>query len=159
EDVEQIRDAATRASDLTQQLLAFARRETLAPQILDLNDPLWEIRDLIGRLCGETIRIDFDFGDDLPSARLDRSRLEQVVMNLAANARDAMPRGGALTIRTSQIQVEMDDGRSSRGMPAGDYVWLRVQDDGAGIDPDTLPHIFEPFFSTKRSKGGTGLGL
>ena len=146
EDVEQIRDAATRASDLTQQLLAFARRETLAPQVLDLNEPLWALRDLVGRLCGEAVR-------------LDRSRLEQVVMNLAANARDAMGRSGVLTIRTSRLEVESHEGLSARGMPPGEYVWLRVQDDGTGIDPDTLPHIFEPFFSTKRSKGGTGLGL
>jgi PAS domain S-box-containing protein len=159
DDVQQIRSAAKRASDLTQQLLAFARRETLEPRVLNLNEPLLGLRDLLEKLCGESIAVHYELGDQIPPVLLDRARLEQVVMNLAANSRDAMLMGGRLTIRSSSLEVSAGSDGTLRGMAPGEYAWLRVEDDGAGMDEDTVAHIFEPFFSTKREQGGTGLGL
>lgn len=159
DDVEQIQAAARKASDLTQQLLAFARRETLEPQVMDINEPLTGLRDLLGRLCGDAVRIEYELGERLPLAKLDRTRFEQIVLNLAANARDAMPDGGQLLVRTSRFDVRPSDADGARSMPVGRYVWLRVQDDGVGMDEHTLAHIFEPFFTTRRGQGGTGLGL
>ncbi len=159
EDVEQIEGAAKRASALTQQLLAFARRETLETSEVDINEPLESMRELLERLCGTSVKLVFDLDPELPRAQLDRTRFEQVVLNLATNARDAMPEGGTLRIRSAPFEVDRKNRSEARGMPPGRYVWLRVEDDGVGMDEDTQAHVFEPFFTTRREHGGTGLGL
>jgi PAS domain S-box-containing protein len=143
-ELEEITRAAERAGDLTRQLLAFARRQVLAPVLLDVNDVAAGLVPMLSRLIGETVEIAMLSGPDLPPVLADRAQLEQVIINLAINARDAMPAGGTLAIETSA---------------SDDHVRLAVSDTGSGIDPDELERIFEPFYTTKEVGLGTGLGL
>lgn len=158
--ITEIRRAAERATELTRHLLAFSRQQVLEPRVFDLNAVLAEIEKLLVRLIGEDIELAI-----LPCARratvkADRSQVEQVVINLAVNARDAMPKGGKLTITTSVVHLENEDRKGELSdLGPGDYVTLAVRDTGCGIAPEALPLIFEPFFTTKEPGKGTGLGL
>jgi two-component system, cell cycle sensor histidine kinase and response regulator CckA len=159
QDIMQIKQNATRAATLVRQLLAFSRRQTLRPQVLDLGDALSDLTMLLRRLIGEKVKLDLIHGRDLWPVKVDVSQFEQVIVNLAVNARDAMPDGGKLIIRTANVAAE-DAGRLAyKGMPAADYVRIEVADTGTGIPADIRDKIFEPFFSTKEVGKGTGLGL
>jgi CheY-like chemotaxis protein len=146
--------AAERAADLTRQLLAFSRQQVLEPTVLDLNEVARGLAPMLGRLIGEDIEIATLAGRDLPVVLADRAQVEQVVINLAINARDAMPTGGTLTIETGAARVD-----AGGEVEPGRYAYLKVSDSGTGIEPDALEHIFEPFFTTKAVGFGTGLGL
>ncbi len=164
DDIQQIRTNSNRAAGLTRQLLAFSRQQTLRPQILQLPDVVSEVSNLLKRLMGETVRLDMMHGRNLGPVRADPGQLEQVVVNLAVNARDAIlsanPRGGGtLTITTRGVSSTEVRQMASDILPIADYTALIVQDTGAGIPPDVLPKIFEPFFTTKEFGKGTGLGL
>jgi two-component system, cell cycle sensor histidine kinase and response regulator CckA len=154
DDVEEIRAAGQRARDLTRQLLTFARRQVIAPVALDLNDVVRGSEKLLRRLLGEDVELAVGLQRDPWSVRCDPGQVEQVIVNLAVNARDAMPRGGKLTIETSN--VEEGEGH---GEPGGQYVRLVVSDSGAGMTAEVKEHLFEPFFTTKPAGKGTGLGL
>ena len=158
-DIEQIKCAADRASALTQQLLAFSRRQTLAPRVLGLNATVAGIDKLLRRVIGEDIDLITVLASALGHVKADPGQIEQVIMNLAINARDAMPHGGKLLIETAN--VELDSVYASRHIAVrpGPYVLLAISDTGSGIDAETLSHIFEPFFTTKEHGKGTGLGL
>lgn len=155
---DEIIKAARRATVLTRQLLAFSRKQVLSPQVLNLNTVLEELCKLLPRLIGENIEIKLRLEAQLWKVRADPTQIEQVVMNLAANARDAMPQGGSLTLETANARLDDSYGRQHAGA-TGDYVLLSVSDTGRGIAPEVLPHIFEPFFTTKEKGKGTGLGL
>jgi PAS domain S-box-containing protein len=156
--VEQIRGAADRAASLTRQLLAFSRQQMLSQRVLDLNTVIREISRLVERLVGEDVRVVLELEATLGSVKADGSQLEQVIMNLAVNARDAMPHGGRLVFRTRNSDLtESPDKRYS--VRPGQYVELEVTDTGCGMDGETLERIFEPFFTTKEMGKGTGLGL
>ncbi len=159
DDIQQIRSNANRAASLTRQLLAFSRQQTLRPQILQLPDVISEVSHLLKRLIGETITLAVRHGRGLGAVRADPGQLEQVIVNLAVNARDAMPRGGTLTIETFPVTAADVRAMGGEVMPPADYSALRVADTGSGIPPDVLPKIFEPFFTTKDVGKGTGLGL
>jgi two-component system cell cycle sensor histidine kinase/response regulator CckA len=152
---EQIVKAAERAGELTRRLLLFSRRRVLQAKVLDLNDVVTSLSTMVQRLLGEEIELKLDLGAGLGSVHADSSRLEQVLLNLAANSRDAMPRGGTLTIETANVTVERPDGV----VKPGSYVALNVKDTGEGMDSATQAHAFEPFFTTKGAGSGTGLGL
>lgn len=154
-----IRSQADRASGLTRQLLAFARRQTLKPRNTDLNDLAKETISLLRNVIGERIDIQLLPADDLNVIWADPGQIEQVLMNLSLNARDAMPGGGRLIIETTNVTVGSDYQRLHPYAVPGDYVLLRVIDTGIGMDTETLTHIFEPFFTTKETGRGTGLGL
>ena len=151
--------AAGRATDLTRQLLAFGRKQMQLLRVLDLNTVITEISRMLPRLIGEDIQLVIVPGGDLGRVKVDPVQIEQVVMNLAANARDAMPRGGRLTIETANIQLDEAYLQRRSVVPAGDYVVLTVTDLGQGIAPEHMAHIFEPFYTTKEVGKGTGLGL
>jgi two-component system, cell cycle sensor histidine kinase and response regulator CckA len=156
----EILSAARRAAQLTRQLLAFSRKQPQALRVVDLNQVILGISQTLPRLIGEDIELTFTPGDGLGRVRVDPVQVEQILMNLAANARDAMPQGGSLKIETSDVYL--DEGYADRKhamIPTGHYALLTVSDSGAGIPPDHLPHIFEPFYTTKPSGQGTGLGL
>jgi len=157
--VEEIQQAADRAASLTQQLLAFSRRQVLQPRVLDLNVVVADVERILQRLIGEDVNLAFFPGQGLGRVLADPNQVEQVLMNLAVNARDAMPRGGRLTIETQNVDV--DDAVAARmlGIKAGPFVLLAVSDNGSGMDPETQAHIFDPFFTTKEHGKGTGLGL
>jgi len=159
QDIMQIKQNATRAATLVRQLLAFSRRQTLRPQVLDLGDALSDLTMLLRRLIGEKVKLDLVHGRDLWPVKVDVSQFEQVIVNLAVNARDAMPEGGKLTVRTGNLSSEDAAGLSYKGMPAADYVRIDVADTGTGIPAEIVDKIFEPFFSTKEVGKGTGLGL
>jgi two-component system cell cycle sensor histidine kinase/response regulator CckA len=159
QDIMQIKQNATRAATLVRQLLAFSRRQTLRPQVLDLGDALSDLTMLLRRLIGEKVKLDLVHGRDLWPVKVDVSQFEQVIVNLAVNARDAMPDGGKLTVRTANVAAADADKLSYKGMPAADYVRIDVTDTGTGIPSDIVDKIFEPFFSTKEVGKGTGLGL
>jgi two-component system, cell cycle sensor histidine kinase and response regulator CckA len=159
QDIMQIKQNATRAATLVRQLLAFSRRQTLRPQVLDMGDALSDLSMLLKRLIGEKVKLDFVHGRDLWPVKADVSQFEQVIVNLAVNARDAMPDGGKLTIRTANVSASDAERLQYKGMPAADYVQIEVSDTGTGIPSDILDKIFEPFFSTKEVGKGTGLGL
>ncbi len=159
QDIMQIKQNATRAATLVRQLLAFSRRQTLRPQVLDLGDALSDLTMLLRRLIGEKVKLDLVHGRDLWPVKVDVSQFEQVIVNLAVNARDAMPDGGKLTVRTANVTSEDAARLSYKGMPATDYVRIDVADTGSGIAPEIVDKIFEPFFSTKEVGKGTGLGL
>jgi len=159
EDVEEIRKAAIAASALTRQLLAFSRQQVLEPRVLDVNTVVASTEKLLTRLLGEDVSLTTSLAVALGAVKVDPGQLEQIIMNLAVNARDAMPRGGRLSIETGN--VEMDEGYVS-GHPLarpGHYVMLAVSDTGIGMDAATQARIFEPFFTTKEAGKGTGLGL
>ena len=159
DDIQQIKNNSNRAASLTRQLLAFSRQQTLRPQILQLPDIVSEISNLLQRLLGETVHLTVKHGRNLGAVRADPGQLEQVVVNLAVNARDAMPRGGTLTIQTYSVSVAEVRKLGSDILPITDYTALSVSDTGTGIAPELLPKIFEPFFTTKEVGKGTGLGL
>jgi two-component system cell cycle sensor histidine kinase/response regulator CckA len=159
QDIMQIKQNATRAATLVRQLLAFSRRQTLRPQVLDLGDALSDLTMLLRRLIGERVKLDLVHGRDLWPVKVDVSQFEQVIVNLAVNARDAMPDGGKLTVRTVNVAAQEAEKLSYKGMPAADYVRIDVTDTGTGIPCDIVDKIFEPFFSTKEVGKGTGLGL
>ena len=159
QDIMQIKQNATRAATLVRQLLAFSRRQTLRPQVLDLGDALSDLTMLLRRLIGEKVKLDLVHGRDLWPVKVDVSQFEQVVVNLAVNARDAMPDGGRLTVRTGNVTSEESGHLAYKGMPPADYVRIDITDTGSGIPPDIVDKIFEPFFSTKEVGKGTGLGL
>ncbi|HEX9327158.1 MAG TPA: ATP-binding protein, partial [Reyranella sp.] len=144
---------------LVRQLLAFSRRQTLRPQVLDLGDALSDLTMLLRRLIGEKVKLDLVHGRDLWPVKVDVSQFEQVVVNLAVNARDAMPDGGKLTVKTANVSADESAQLSYKGMPAADYVRIDISDTGTGIPADIVDKIFEPFFSTKEVGKGTGLGL
>ncbi|HSY54939.1 MAG TPA: ATP-binding protein, partial [Bradyrhizobium sp.] len=150
---------ATRAATLVRQLLAFSRRQTLRPQVLDLGDALSDLTMLLRRLIGEKVKFDLVHGRDLWPVKVDVSQFEQVIVNLAVNARDAMPDGGKLTVRTANVSAEESKHLAYKGMPSAEYVRIDVTDTGTGISPEIVDKIFEPFFSTKEVGKGTGLGL
>ena len=157
--VEQIQKAASRAVSMTRQLLAFSRMQVLQPRVLDLNAVVADMGKMLPRLIGEHIEFSF-LPDSQPSlVKADPGQLEQVIMNLAVNARDAMPDGGALTVRSSILAVEKAEAAQRPPMTPGRYVLLSVTDTGVGMDDATKAHIFEPFFTTKETGKGTGLGL
>ncbi|HTV45588.1 MAG TPA: ATP-binding protein [Stellaceae bacterium] len=158
-DIMQIRQNANRAANLVRQLLAFSRQQALQPKVLDITDVLVELSHLLRRLIGENVVLEVEHGRDLGLVKVDQGQLEQVVINLVVNARDAMPVGGRLTIRTANLHQTTPLRRGSEIMPAGDYVRIEVADTGVGIAPADLARIFEPFFSTKEVGSGTGLGL
>ena len=157
-DVEEIFNAAERAATLTGQLLAFSRRQILSPEIVGLNQRVTDMTRMLNRLIGEHIAIDLHLATDLWSVRADAAQLEQVVVNLALNARDAMPDGGRLAIETANVEIPPPQARKLDIAP-GAFVELRVRDTGVGIAPDIQGRIFEPFFTTKPKGAGTGLGL
>ena len=159
QDIMQIKQNATRAATLVRQLLAFSRRQTLRPQVLDLGDALSDLTMLLRRLIGEKVKLDLVHGRDLWPVKVDVSQFEQVIVNLAVNARDAMPDGGKLTVRTANVTAEESAHLAYKGMPAADYVRIDISDTGTGIPADIVDKIFEPFFSTKEVGKGTGLGL
>jgi PAS domain S-box-containing protein len=157
--VEQIQDAGNRAATLTRQLLMFSRRQVLHPVVLDLNRLITGMEAMLRRLIGEHIEITTALLPALGRVRADPAQIEQVLMNLAVNARDAMPEGGTITIETTNVSVNDSDVRQFADLHPGDYVMLAVADNGGGMDGKTLAHIFEPFFTTKQPGRGTGLGL
>ena len=156
--LEQIHRAADRAASLTQQLLAFSRKQVLQPKILDLNEAVADIQKMLARVIGEDIELIASLHPSLVSVKADPGQVEQVLMNLAVNARDAMPHGGKLMMETSNVEPDEKMARDLELAP-GRYVMLRVTDSGHGMDAGTLSHIFEPFFTTKPMGKGTGLGL
>jgi two-component system cell cycle sensor histidine kinase/response regulator CckA len=158
-DVDEIIRAATRAADLTRQLLMFSRRQVLEPKVLDLNRLLERMHNMLERLVGEDIALVLLPRPGLGRIHADPSSLEQVVMNLVVNARDAMPRGGKLTIETADVQLDETYAAEHLGVQPGPHVMLAVSDNGIGMDATTIAHIFEPFFTTKEQGKGTGLGL
>ena len=158
-DVDEIIRASNRAFDLTKQLLASGRRQMMSPRILNINDIISEMNRMLARLIGEDIQLTTDFARDLANVKADPSQIEQIVMNLLINARDAMPKGGTVTVRTENIWFDARHRRFSSQARAGHYIALEVSDSGSGMDEETLAHIFEPFFSTKEMNRGTGLGL
>ncbi len=155
---QEIATAAQRATSLTRQLLAFSRKQMLAPKILDLNAVVTENLKMLTRLIGEDIDLVMTPGAELGAVKADPGQIEQVIMNLAVNARDAMPQGGRLTIETANATIDESQARSLAGLHPGEYVVLSISDTGSGMDNETQAHIFEPFFTTKGVKG-TGLGL
>jgi two-component system cell cycle sensor histidine kinase/response regulator CckA len=159
QDIMQIKQNATRAASLVRQLLAFSRRQTLRPQVLDPGDALSDLTMLLRRLIGEKVKLETVHSRDLWPVKVDVSQFEQVIVNLAVNARDAMPDGGTLTVRTRNVSAQEAERLSYKGMPPADYVLIEVSDTGTGIAPEIVEKIFEPFFSTKEVGKGTGLGL
>ena len=158
-DLSQIAQNANRAAALVGQLLAFSRKQTLRPEVLDLADTLGDLTHLLGRLVGEKVRLEFQSDHDIQPVRADKRQLEQVLMNLVVNARDAMAEGGQIRLLLNNLVLEKSMERDRATLPAGDYVTIRVIDEGAGIKPEHLTKIFEPFFTTKGAGKGTGLGL
>jgi len=158
-DIMQIKQNANRAANLVRQLLAFSRQQTLQPRVLNITDALADLSHLLRRLIGENIALNVVHGRDLGLVKVDQGQLEQVIINLAVNARDAMQGGGTLTIKTENVELSEPIRRGDELMPAGKYVVIEVGDTGCGIPKENLERIFEPFFSTKEVGAGTGLGL
>ncbi|MHB1102731.1 MAG: cell cycle histidine kinase CckA [Devosia sp.] len=158
-DLMSIKNSANRAAGLTRQLLAFSRRQTLRPQILEIPTHIDDLTVLLKRLIGEQIALEVDHGQGIWPVKADLVQLEQVVVNLVVNARDAMPNGGSITLRTRNVTEAEAAGMTFTGMPPADYVLIEVEDTGTGMPPKILEKIFEPFFSTKELGKGTGLGL
>jgi PAS domain S-box-containing protein len=158
-EVEEIRKAANRAANLTRQLLAFSRQQVLEPKILNLNSVVAETEELIRRLIREDVEVHTELAADLGSVKADPGQIGQILMNLALNARDAMPRGGKLTIETAEVQLDKEYARLHPPCIPGWYIVMTVTDTGVGMDQDTKAHVFEPFFTTKEVGKGTGLGL
>ncbi len=153
-DLDEIRNAACRATDVTRQLLAFSRKQILKPQVLDLNSLVREAEPMLRRVIGEDIELEAHLDTTLRNVQADPAQMQQVIINLVVNARDAMPRGGRVTVRTAAVRLE-----GQGDIPAGDYSMISVADTGVGMDAETITHIFEPFFTTKPKGQGTGLGL
>ena len=156
---EGIREAADQAATLTRQLLAFSRKQVMAPRLVDLNAIVASIHAMLQRLLGETINLVTITAPDLGGITADPGQMEQMILNLCVNARDAMPDGGRLTIRTANVELDAAAAARWSDVKAGPYVMLEVADTGIGMDPETRSHLFEPFFTTKEQGKGTGLGL
>ncbi len=156
DDATSIRAAAMRAATLTNQLLTFGRRQPLAPEVLDLGAVVCEVSDMLSRLLGETVELVIELQPGVGPVRVDRAQVEQVVVNMSLNARDAMPEGGTLTLGVAERKIPRD---ASGGVPEGHWVVLTVKDTGVGMDRETQARVFDPFFSTKDVGEGTGLGL
>jgi PAS domain S-box-containing protein len=155
----EIQKAGRQAASLTQQLLAFSRRQILQPKVLDLNQIIVEMKDMLRRLIGENINLVITLGQPLDLVKVDPGQMQQVIMNLAINARDAMERGGTLTIETQMVGFDPAVASANTAIQPGSYLLLTVADTGVGMDEETMSHIFEPFFTTKDKSKGTGLGL
>src|SRR5215813_7737327 len=159
ESVDQINKAAARASSLIDHLLAFSRRQVLQPRVINLNDIVSQLRKMLDRLIGEDVLIQTQLAADLGNTKADPGQIEQVLMNLAANARDAMPGGGVLSLETANVTLNRNSFGPDFNVPAGSYTCLTVRDTGIGMDAHTRARIFEPFFTTKPAGKGTCLGL
>ena len=159
EDAAHIQSAAMRGAALVRQLLAFGRQQTLQPRTLAVNDVISDLSGLLRRLLGEKIRLTLDLETPGRAVRADPTQLDQVLINLAVNARDAMAEGGELTLRSGHMTLYRPLASGAESIPPGRYVMIEVGDTGSGIPQDVLPRIFDPFFTTKRDRGGTGLGL
>lgn len=159
EDLDEIRKAGLRAAGLTKQLLAFSRKQILQPKLLDLNDSLSDMHNMVRSLMGEGVALAVKPGAGLYKITADPSQIEQVVMNLIVNARDAMPNGGRVMLETANVELDEQYAREHVGTRAGPHAMLAVSDTGSGMDKETLTRIFEPFFTTKEQGKGTGLGL
>jgi two-component system, cell cycle sensor histidine kinase and response regulator CckA len=160
QDVQEILDAALRAASFTRQLLAFSRKQVTQPEVLDANELLSHMRNMLGRVIGESYVLRFELGENVGTIFSDRGNIEQVVMNLVVNARDAMPEGGTITIRTERsMTLPQNAFHGDDGAANGPYTVLRVGDSGHGMKPEVMARIFEPFYTTKESGKGTGLGL
>jgi len=159
EQIEEIKKASDRAASLTRQLLAFSRRQVLQPASLDLNERISQISKMLRRLIGDDVQLIVRPGDSLAAIEADPGQIDQVILNLAVNARDAMPNGGKLLLETANIRLDESSLFQQRAVKPGSYVLLAISDTGCGMDPETLSHIFEPFFTTKEHGKGTGLGL
>jgi two-component system cell cycle sensor histidine kinase/response regulator CckA len=158
-DLEQIRKAGERAGRLTRQLLAFSRKQPIAARVLDLNDLTSDLERMLVRVIGEDIHFELVQGENLGSVKVDPGHIEQLLMNLVVNARDAMPKGGRIRLTTSNAELDAEFVRRHDGAVAGKFVRIEVQDTGCGMAQDVLAHVFEPFFTTKPAGKGTGLGL
>src|SRR5581483_10510002 len=157
--IREIKKAGDKAAALTRQLLAFSRKSVLEPKVLDLNAVVAEIEKLLRRLIGEDVLLTTVLSPDLRPVRVDPGQIEQVILNLAVNSRDAMPTGGRLTIETANVRVDEAFAANHPGARPGRHVLLAVSDTGCGMTPEVQAHIFEPFFTTKQPGKGTGLGL
>ena len=157
--VDEIKKAADRAGSLTQQLLVFSRQQIVQPKVLDLNAIVNSLGSMLQRMIGEDVELVLDLGDELGCFQADLGQMEQILMNLAVNARDAIPAGGKIVIKTDNVELDETYARQQPGVLPGSYVMLSVSDTGTGISAEVQPHIFEPFFTTKEPGKGTGLGL
>ncbi|MEK1924305.1 MAG: response regulator, partial [Rhizobium giardinii] len=158
-DLMEIKRNANRAAVLVRQLLAFSRKQTMRPTVLNMTDVVGDLRMLVDRMTGTNVKLEVDYGRDLWPVRTDLGQFEQVILNLAVNARDAMPNGGVITLRTRNLPAAEVAALNRRELPEEDYVMVEVSDQGTGIPPEILDKIFEPFFTTKEVGKGTGLGL
>ena len=158
-DLTEIQKAGTRAAGLTRQLLAFSRKQITEPTLLDLNAIVTDLQKMLGRLIGEDVKVVLGLGLELAPFKADRGQVEQIVMNLAVNARDAMPQGGTLTIETANVELDEHYARMHQTVKPGPYVVLTVSDTGTGMTPEVQARLFEPFFTTKEPGKGTGLGM
>jgi two-component system cell cycle sensor histidine kinase/response regulator CckA len=158
-DIQEVRRAAERAASVTRQLLAFSRKQLLEPRLFNLNEIVISLARLLERLLGEDVRLETELSPELPPIHADPGQIEQAIINLAVNARDAMPKGGRILLATAVERVDQTFVRPHASMPPGAYVRLRVIDNGQGMTRETQDHIFEPFFTTKPAGKGTGLGL
>ena len=158
-DLIEIKRNANRAAVLVRQLLAFSRKQTMRPTVLSMTDVIGDLRMLVDRLIGTNVKLELEFGRDLWPVKTDLGQFEQVLINLAVNARDAMPEGGTITVRTRNVESDEVAQLNYRGMEVGEYVLIELSDQGTGIAPDVMEKIFEPFFTTKDVGKGTGLGL
>ena len=158
-DIELIRETANHAAALTRQLLAFSRKQAIVPRVLDLNVVIGHMKKMLSRLIGEDIELVITPGAAVGRIKADPGQIEQVVMNLVVNARDALPNGGQIAVSTANVRLGDDVARLRVGLSPGDYVMLAVTDNGCGMDAETQAHVFEPFFTTKATDKGTGLGL
>ena len=157
--LQEITKAANRSRDITRQLLAFSRKQIIAPKTLKLNEHIHETRKILSRMIGEDLHLSFQPGKDLWTIKLDPFQLDQILMNLIVNARDAMPDGGTATIKTANVIIDTNSLEKHYFLTPGEYVVLEITDEGSGMDQETLRHMFEPFFTTKKLGQGTGLGL
>ncbi len=159
DDVAQVQSSAQRGAALVRQLLAFGRQQTLQPRVLAVNDRITDLSGLLRRLLGGKVRLELALETPGRTIRADPTQLDQVLVNLAVNARDAMPDGGVLTLRSGHMTLYRPMTRGPETIPPGRYVMIEVRDTGIGIPPEVMPRIFDPFFTTKRESGGSGLGL
>ena len=159
ESLQQVDGAAQRAANLTRQLLTFSRKQVMQLENLELNEVIGQITKMLNRVLREDIALQIEPGENVPAIHADRAMMEQVILNLAVNARDAMPSGGKLIIHTAPVQFTEDDARQNPKIRAGHFAQITVSDTGCGIAPDVMPRLFEPFFTTKAVGKGTGLGL